>query len=70
MIDLEKQVIQKGNDESLGHGFLAKPDRFHNHLYFKKDGFLYCFGEQYLHRFDLRLNKWDTDQAYFINNSC
>ena len=61
LIDLEKQVISKGSDPQIKNGQLARLDRFQNHIYFKKDTFLYCFGEMNLHRFDLTENRWDQD---------
>jgi len=61
LIDLEKQVISKGSEPLIKNGQLARLDRFQNHIYFKKDTFLYCFGELNLHRFDLAENKWDQE---------
>ena len=69
LIDLEQHVISKGNDQAIKNGQLSRADKFQNHLYFKKDNFLYCFGEQSLHRFDLTQNKWDPDNMHFISNS-
>ena len=61
-INLDKSTISKS-------GQLAKPDRFSNHLFFKKDEHLYLFGESYLHMFDLRKSQWVKDKALPLNQS-
>ena len=50
-IDLKEKTIKKVAK-------LSKPDRFQNHVYFKKDNKLYCFGEFYLHIYNLEKSKW------------
>jgi hypothetical protein len=42
-------------------GTLMKADRFPNHIFFKKDDFLFVFGEFYLHMFDLKKDSWSED---------
>ena len=54
----------KGSDYE--HGTLGKADRFINNLYFKKDNYLYCFGESYLHRFDLDKNAWQEEIPFKV----
>jgi hypothetical protein len=60
-IDLEKATISK-------YSKLAKPDRFTNHVYFKKEEKLYVFGEFYLHTLNLQKEKWIQDPTP-LNNS-
>ena len=50
-IDLELGTLEK-------YSKLAKPDRFTNHIYFKKEEKLYVFGEFYLHTLNLTKGKW------------
>jgi hypothetical protein len=40
---------------------LMKPDRFPNHIFFKKDDFLYVFGEFFLHMYDLKEDNWSRE---------
>ena len=61
-IDLKEETIGKFSN-------LDKPDRFQNHLYFKKDEKLYVFGEFYMHILNLAKEKWIKDPIPLNQNA-
>jgi len=60
-IDLAKKTMSKA-------GNICKPDRFSNHIFFRKHDCLYLFGELFLHIFNLKSNKW-SKEVFPLNQS-
>jgi len=61
-IDMQTKTLVKTK------GSVMKPDRFPNHIFFKKDDFLFVFGEFFLHMFDLKADSWSRE-VYPLNSS-